>query len=223
MRYLRNYLSGLICAVALVFVATGVVFPYERYYADAGATLPLSWQSQPIHVSFSTSLKRPPANIKAGSDVEGAALRALKHWEEAADVRFLISWSEEQSGNGGSRGDGVSLITVADTTANRNFFKEDALGYTNVLFKTSTGQIGEADIMISPTQKFSTDGTFGTFDLESTLTHEVGHLLGLDHSDVKGAVMQADQFLNGVSGLPQISGRALSEDDRAGVRAIYGP
>jgi hypothetical protein len=223
MRYVRNYLFGLICAASIICGVAAVVRPYERYYADSSARIPLRWQSQPIHISFSTSLKEPPPNIKAGSDVEGAALRALKRWEEAAGVRFVVSWSEEESGDKGSHGDAISLITVADTPTNRKFFKEDALGYTNVLFNTSTGRIGEADIIISPVQRFSTDGTPGTFDLESTLTHEVGHLLGLNHTDVPGAVMQADQFVNGAGGRPRFEGRILSEDDRAGAQAIYGP
>jgi hypothetical protein len=222
MSSVRANLFSLICATALVCGAPLTARPYVHYYADAGATIPLRWGKQPIHISLSSSLKRPPANIESGSDVVGATLRALKHWEEVADLSFVVSWSDEQSGNSGNKGDGVSLITVADTPVNRTFFSGSLLGHTNVIFKTETGQIGEADIIISPAQKFSTDGTFGTFDLESTLTHEVGHLLGLDHSEIKGAVMQGEQFVNGLSGSPRLEGRVLSEDDREGVWAIYG-
>jgi hypothetical protein len=56
---------------------------------------------------------------------------------------------------------------------------------------------------------------FTAYDLESVVTHELGHALGLDHSNVAGAVM-----------LPTLGkgqqGRVPTADDIAGVRALYG-
>jgi hypothetical protein len=70
--------------------------------------------------------------------------------------------------------------------------------------------------------QFSDDGTFGTYDLESTFAHEVGHLIGLPHSGVIGATMQPRQAKNGVYSLPAFTQRSLSADDVAGARALYG-
>lgn len=55
------------------------------------------------------------------------------------------------------------------------------------------------------------------FDIQSTATHELGHALGLGHSNVIGSTMAAVQ----APGF--IAGRNLSADDQAGIQAIYGP
>ncbi len=55
----------------------------------------------------------------------------------------------------------------------------------------------------------------GGFDIETVALHEIGHILGLQHTDVSGAVM-----------FPSVSSnftlRVLQNDDLAGVRALYG-
>lgn len=219
---MRRLWFTIVCAAALVCVGAGRAASYSPFYTDDSRTLALSWRRQPVRLYLSTSVRTPPPNIKAGSDVEGAVRRALGHWERAACVRFVIVWTDEQSASAGLRGDGVSLITVADTPENNSFFSGRGIGYTKLFFNLRTGEIGEADIVINPRQKFSTDGSPGTYDLESTLTHEVGHLLGLDHSGAEGSVMREGQAINGRPVGRHLSQRELGDDDRAVARSIYG-
>jgi hypothetical protein len=53
-----------------------------------------------------------------------------------------------------------------------------------------------------------------TIDIETVALHEIGHLLGLDHSTVRDSVMWPDY--------PQTERRMLHADDVAALNALYG-
>ncbi|WCJ31470.1 matrix metalloproteinase [Euphorbia peplus] len=52
------------------------------------------------------------------------------------------------------------------------------------------------------------------FDIETVALHEIGHVLGLAHSSVKGAIMFPDIY-------PGEIARSLSDDDIKGIEALY--
>lgn len=190
----------------------------------------IKWPRKTIQVAFSTSLMSPGANIKPDSDVVGAARRALIRWSSLSNINFVVTWSQATSISPADAGDGISLLTIATTPENEAFNSAATTGRTRVFFDPETGSIAEADISINPRPKaddgielqFSTDGTPGTYDLEATFTHEIGHLLGLDHSAVLSSTMQARQAINGTFGLPALTERTLTEDDRQKVLSLYG-
>jgi hypothetical protein len=185
----------------------------------------LRWRTKVITIAFSTSLLRPASNVKTGSDLVGAVRRSLNTWEEAGGIEFREVFTDKQNVSPqGMAGDGVNLITVTPSAENALLFARNAeeVAATTRVFFDGRGRISEADIVLNPYQQFSTDGTFGTFDLESTLTHEIGHVLGLEHSPVRGSTMYENFGRNGVFGLQGFSHRTLSELDRTAVRAKYG-
>src|ERR1044071_7777641 len=191
----------------------------------------IHWPKKTIEIALSNSLLSPGSNIKPDSDVVGAARRALARWSNLSNINFVVTWSSATSVSPADAGDGVSLLTIADTPENEAFNSESTTGRTRVFFDPETGNIAEADVSINPRPRaedgtqlqFSTDGTPGTFDLEATFTHEIGHLLGLDHSSVLSSTMQGRQAYNGTFGLPAMTERTLSEDDRQKIRGLYGP
>jgi hypothetical protein len=178
------------------------------------------WVRSPLIVSFSSSLSSPPSNIKPGSDVVGALRRALQSWATVAGVQFFEAASSVETISPPTAGDGVNLISISSANASL-FESSDAPARTRV-FHDSGGAIVEADIALNPTTQFSTDGTAGTYDLESTFAHEIGHLLGLEHSGVIGATMQPRQAKNGTYDRPAFSQRTLSDDDVTQARSLYG-
>ena len=221
--------------VLLISLLLGSTMPVQSYtvqLTDLSGSMQIRWNTRKIPVALSTSLTSPGPQIKAGSDVLGAARRAMSRWASVGNVQFVEVSSKAQSISPAAGGDGISLITIADTVENRALFSGSSnTGRTRVFYDPSTGAISEADIVINPHPvsadgspvQFSTDGTPGTYDLESALTHELGHLLGLEHSGVIASTMQARQGLNGLYNLSSTTNRTLSEDDRAAVRGLYGP
>lgn len=217
MRRFRNIVLASL-AMASSVVANSVLLAGDE------AVTSLRWKSVPVRIAISASLLRESSNIKRESDVAGAIARSLETWSRSADIEFTQVTSDKLSASpSGAAGDGVSLITIAQTPENVLLFAKDpenAAATTRVFY--NRGVITEADIVLNPYQQFSTDGTLGTFDLESTITHEIGHLLGLAHSSVLGSTMHSNYGKNGVFGLQNFSSRTLSADDVAAVRAIYG-
>lgn len=229
-----QYLVAIITGVAM-FLALGSRERLEirdsfEFEPAAQTVRKIRWPRKSIELAFSNSLLSPGANIKPDSDVVGAARRALLRWSSLTNINFVVTWTSATSVSPADAGDGVSLITIAATAENEAFNADATTGRTRVFFDSQTGSIAEADIVINPRPRagdgtelqFSTDGTPGTYDLEATFTHEIGHLLGLDHSAVLSSTMQSRQAFNGTFGLPALTERTLSEDDRQKIRSLYG-
>ena len=215
--------ATLLLLIAFVLAPALPARPYTLQYNSAG-TVQIKWPTTTITFALSNSLNAPPANIRPGSDVVGAARRALQRWSESSNLQFNLV----ASGENVVQQDGVSLLTVS--TANASLFSSTGQGGRARVFSSTVAQgappffpITEADVAINPNALFSTDGTAGTFDLETTFVHEIGHALGLEHSGLCGALMQPRQVRNGAYDLPALRRRVLSDDDRAGIRALYGP
>ena len=98
---------------------------------------------------------------------------------------------------------------------------EDALGLTTLSFDTEniTGEIYDVDIEINALSEPLSVGEPGPreVDLDSLLTHEAGHALGLGHTLDDAASMRIG-YTPGSMDL-----RTLSRDDMAGMCGIYAP
>jgi hypothetical protein len=84
------------------------------------------------------------------------------------------------------------------------------IALTTVTYKPLTGEIIDADIEFNSANfHFSADATNSNdMDLMNAAVHEIGHVVGLDHSDQPGSTMEAQ----GAPG--EITKRTLKCDDR---------
>jgi hypothetical protein len=97
----------------------------------------------------------------------------------------------------------------------------DTLALTTVTYNVETAEIYDSDVEINTAQaKFTTTDTppADGADLDAVVTHEVGHFLGLAHSEVSASTMRSIGYQLGTTGL-----RTLAPDDIAGICEIYPP
>lgn len=98
-------------------------------------------------------------------------------------------------------------------------YDPDHIAYT-LPRRTLEGEIISADVVINGDVSWGllseeTESSEPKHDLAAILTHEFGHVLGLDESDVEGATMWPNTSLG------DTHQRVLSEDDEDGVIFIY--
>jgi hypothetical protein len=95
---------------------------------------------------------------------------------------------------------------------------DQTLAFTTVTFDVATGLILDADVEINSLDNEITGGEQPVaYDLESILTHELGHLLGLAHSPDPIATMNPS-YEPGTT-----SQRDLETDDVGAICAAYPP
>jgi uncharacterized protein (TIGR03382 family) len=116
-----------------------------------------------------------------------------------------------------------------DVSLKNDINRSRTIALTTVQYNIRTGEIVDADIELNgaeyvftafdglpcPTALFTRPPSCVATDVQNTLTHEIGHILGLDHSRVSSATMFASAPLG------ETSKRVLDDDDIEGLCAIY--
>ena len=109
--------------------------------------------------------------------------------------------------NGGSDYDQVSVWgfkVLGVEIKNVSAYASTAIYYS--------GQMIDADIVLNANR-----GDWGLASLQSTITHEIGHAIGIAHSEEPSSIM----FANPYHSSPDY-GQWLRSDDVAAVKALYG-
>lgn len=194
------------------------------YDSDGCATVgtPLSWGSACI--SFSVQRDGSEKRDISFATLHEIATGAFDKWLSVECTRGLPSLQAEDR----------SPVTCSEPeyntshpNANVIMFRDGdwpyagayaTLALTTITFNFDTGEIFDADIEInSANTPLTTSSSVVRFDLESIVTHEVGHFLGLSHSAERDATMYQEYKER------DISLRDLAPDDEAGICSAYPP
>jgi len=141
----------------------------------------------------------------AGDQENAPVRRAFNTWQNEIPIDFRevgpannpnvpISWAV------GDHGDGFPFDGAGNVLA-------------DAFFPPPCGGARAGSCHFDDAELWALSDGFNQFDIETVALHEIGHLLGLDHSTVPGSVM-----------FPTYNGerRTLSADDLAGIRQLYG-
>ncbi|MFK7988413.1 MAG: matrixin family metalloprotease [Sandaracinaceae bacterium] len=208
----RFMLALLLCLVASPAAA------FERT-AVSGSDARLFWR-------FRTVTVRPlydSSDDVPGVEVASALSRSIAAWNQASQGCSDMLLVDGGMGTGfatnlgGGEHDGENRIVWRESGWPEEAGTE-TLALTTLVFRRQSGQILDADIDLNGVNHgWSTAPTppMGLTDTENTLTHELGHLIGLAHVIDPGATM----FEASPPG--DIDKRTLSQDEVDGVCTIY--
>jgi hypothetical protein len=252
----------LTCALAMTGLTSRPAHAYVREVTSTG--VPIVWHNPCVGMHF--YLGSPPPVLSA-SDLLTAAGQAAAVWSypqvASTDIRLGVVAEPEATADVGH--DGRNVIVFRQDTWCRQpppvddagnpepgCYSANALAVTSIFKNKNTGEIVDTDIEFNAVHYSWGDlvgqpglATTSTADFQNALTHELGHVIGLDHNCYTGADDQGR--LNDNTGVPEVDcygtppppdavalatmypsvkltdplRRDLSPDDELGVCEIY--
>lgn len=216
---IRPFFSCL--TVLLVLLMAAHAHAYTYYVSDLNG-VPVRWFKSPVEIKISIV---DPAEV-SWDDLDGALRQSIQTWNEIDDCTLPLivhgGTTEVTVGEAPDDIDAFAENTVVPIHSpevwSSKGYSSSLLAITSLTYDRLSGVLVDADIEINDWNNiFSAESTVikGTNDLQNTLTHEMGHFMGMDHSDDHEATMF------GQAPDDEEKKRSLHQDDIDGVCDLY--
>jgi hypothetical protein len=180
--------QGLPAKITYAFLTTPASFPGAR---NCGDMLPPGAALTPSKIDHESFRREVRASFTL--------------WEQAANIVFEETTDVATAG----------ILIGADAKPRGRAFTNVALATSGLRSADGVGDIRQSLICLNPRQpwKIGFDGNLDVYDLQFTMTHEIGHAIGLDHPGPEGQLMSF-RYVE--------KSRELQPGDIAGAAALYG-
>ncbi|HEY0591886.1 MAG TPA: carboxypeptidase regulatory-like domain-containing protein [Thermoanaerobaculia bacterium] len=165
--------SALVVLVSLLAAGADARAAARLVYNLQNRPTPIEWPAGAFPLPFAVS-RSAAQNLATGEALVAGAFEA---WEGIEGSR--VSFRNTGITDAPAGRDGVNVVTVNDALFDESGF----VAFTTTWFDQTTGVLQEADIQIDASAAKNGVG------LGTLVQHEIGHLLGLDHSGIVSSVM----------------------------------
>ena len=216
---MRTHALALLLAFATLALAPGTGRAYVREVTKSG--VPVAWR-YPC-VTMQVYLGSPPPVLTA-DEFFAASVQAAAAWSypslACTDIRLAMVEVAQASADVGN--DGTNVVVFRQDSWCRqppplddagipepDCYPSNALALTSIFKNAKTGEILDTDIEFNAVNYSWGDletqpdlATSTTGDFQNALTHELGHVIGLDHDCYASGDMQPR--LNDGTGVPEV-------------------
>ena len=212
----RALLGGGVCLTVSVLFSWGA-WAFVRSTSSTGVGL--FWPTAQAVLNLRLGCPATPL-ANWGPCWDDAAADAAERWNNVA-ARFRFSrQSPSVAVSPCTHANGVNTVAFS-TTICGSAFGASTLAVTISTFNPTSGVFNDADVLFNANRTWSTySGPFlsNPADLHRVAIHEFGHILGLEHPDQYG------QVVNAIMNSAVVVGSSIESpqtDDIAGVNTIY--
>ena len=205
----------------LIALATLVMSPLVAHAYDVKTTTtgaPVHWADGAVVMTPALSPTPTGVTTDAATVVLGNSVATWQAELEGTGVTLSAAPAPIAASN--HINDGINSVRFAFDASDPDI-EAGVLALTFVSFHTDSGIAVDADVVMNAvdfTWATSVDTCAKEYDLESALTHEVGHALGMAHS-----IGHPDATMYATGEACETQKRSLTADDTAGLDSLYKP